>query len=118
MKITAELGKRLKTLRKELGLTQDQLAAKVGIHGRQLARYELGSVQPSLHILDKIANFCEVTLDFLAHGQDRKLAKKTSIEDAEILDLLRRIDHLKKPERERLKWAIKGLLNGNDQPAS
>lgn len=107
------IGKQIRALRKELDLTQNQFGSKLGIHGRQLARYEQGVNTPSIAILMKIAEFCEVSLDHLTYGHDKRVAKKAKINDLEILDLLRRIDHLKKPQRDRLKWAIQSLLNSD-----
>lgn len=101
----------IKTLRKEMKLTQDKFAGKIGIHGRQLARYEVGKSTPSIDALTKIAKFCEVTADYLIYGHDNQLADRLKVKDPELLDLLRMIDRLKKPERERLKWALHGLLN-------
>ena len=109
------IGNRLKELRKELNLTQDELGAKLGVHGKQLARYEIGKMMPSIKVLSKIADFCEVSLDYLVYGNDKKLASRSQINDAELLDMLRRIDRLKKPKRERLKWAIKGLLDKEER---
>ncbi len=104
------LGERIRNFRKQMGLTQDEFAAKLNMHGRQLARYEGGRTTPSINILAKIADFCEVSLDYLVYGQDKKIAKRANINDLELLDLLRRIDSLKKPQREKLKWAVQGLL--------
>ena len=105
------IGERIRTLRKELNVTQNQFGKKLGIHGRQLARYEEGINIPSVDTLIKIANFCEVSLDYLAYGHDKKIAKRSKINDMEILDLLRKIDCLKKSDRDKLKWALQGLLN-------
>ncbi len=105
------LGERIRTLRKEMNLTQDQFAAKINMHGRQLARYEAGKSNPSINVLKKMADFCEVSLDYLGYGHDKKIAKRANINDLELLDLLRRIDTLKKPQRDKIKWAVQGLLN-------
>lgn len=113
--IIMSIGKRIRDLRKELELTQNQFGAKLGIHGRQLARYEEGINTPSIDILMKIADFCEVSLDYLAYGHDKQIARRAKINDLEILDLLRRMDRLKKTMRNRLKWAMGGLLSKQQQ---
>jgi transcriptional regulator with XRE-family HTH domain len=113
--IFMSIGKRIRDLRKELGLTQNQFGKKLGIHGRQLARYEEGVNTPSIDVLMKIADYCEVSLDFLAYGVDKKLAKRSQIDDTELLDLIRRVDNLKKAQRDKIKWAIQGLLNNNNK---
>ena len=105
------LGTRIKLLRKEINLSQDNFAKKIGVHGRQLSRYEVGSSKPSLDILIKIARFCEVSIDYLVFGQDKEVAKRARINDDELLDLLRQTDKLKKAERDKIKWIIKAALN-------
>nr|WP_249535427.1 helix-turn-helix transcriptional regulator [Escherichia coli] len=52
-------------LRKEHGLTQPQMADKVGIHLTQVRRYESGEAQPSLEILKRIAVTFIVSADWL-----------------------------------------------------
>jgi transcriptional regulator with XRE-family HTH domain len=52
-------------LRKQRGLTQQQMAETVGIHLTQVKRYEAGDAQPSLDILKKIAVAFRVTTDWL-----------------------------------------------------
>lgn len=107
------IAKRIRDLRKELKLTQNEFGKKLGIHGRQLGRYEEGINTPSIDVLMKIADYCEVSLDLLAYGVDKKLSKRTQIQDNELLDLTRRVDNLKKSQRDKIKWAIRSLLNGD-----
>ena len=107
-----EVGARIKKIRKEMKLTQDELASKLHIHSKQLARYEAGRSIPILGIIARIANFCEVSTDYLIFGEDKKLAKKTKIADMELLEYFQRINKLKKFERDKIKWALKSLLNG------
>ncbi|KJV44127.1 cryptic phage CTXphi transcriptional repressor rstR [Pantoea sp. BL1] len=52
-------------LRRQHGLTQPQMADKVGIHLTQVRRYESGEAQPSLDILRRIAVTFNVTADWL-----------------------------------------------------
>lgn len=104
---------KIKSLRKELGLTQKGLAEKVGVHPAQLARYELGLSTPSLNVLIRLAKYCEVSIDYIVFGIDKEVAKRTKIQDHEVLDLSRRIDNLNRPQRDKIKWAIQGLLSNN-----
>lgn len=109
------IGERLKELRRELGLSQEEFGSKLKVHGKQLARYEIGKAVPAVKVLTKIADFCEVSLDYLVYGQDKRLAKRAQINDEELLEFLRRVDRLKKPKRERLKWALQGLLDKEEK---
>ena len=49
------LGKRLRQLRLEAGLTQAELARRTGIHRPNIARVEAGRHTPSLETLSRLA---------------------------------------------------------------
>jgi transcriptional regulator with XRE-family HTH domain len=49
------VGERIKVLRKQAGLTQEQLAEQVGLDARHLSRLEVGRHFPSLDSLERIA---------------------------------------------------------------
>ena len=108
-----ELGNQIKKLRKEMKLTQDDFASKLKIHSKQLAKYEAGRSTPSIDIIARIAKFCEVSTDYLIFGVDKILANKTKIADLELLDYFQRVNKLKKSNRDKIKWAVKSLLNGD-----
>ena len=55
--------KRLKDMRKQLGLTQQQLGEKIYLSKGEVCAYEKGKRIPPLDVLIRIANFLEV--DFL-----------------------------------------------------
>lgn len=57
--------------RAELGLSQAELAAKVGVDRRQIRRYESGGTQPTLTVARAIARALGVTIDELA-GEDQQ----------------------------------------------
>jgi transcriptional regulator with XRE-family HTH domain len=59
------LGRRIRTLRKELGLTQEDLAFEVGVNRSYMGFIERGERNPSLAMLKKIAKALEVSLSVL-----------------------------------------------------
>lgn len=59
------LGKKLKELRKYEGLTQQELADKLGIGRVNYTRYETDAVRPDYETLLLIADFYNVSLDEL-----------------------------------------------------
>lgn len=59
-------------LRREKGLTQQEMADKIGLHVNQVRRYELGSTLPSLEALKKIAVTLSVTIDSLVFEPDER----------------------------------------------
>lgn len=60
-----DLGTRLKDLRKGHGLTQLQVAQRVGISKAMVSSYELSARQPSYDVLIKLAALFGVTTDYL-----------------------------------------------------
>ena len=57
---------KLKELRKEKGLTQEELASKIFVSRSLIARYENGSVMPSKENLEKLSLFFDLRLsDFI-----------------------------------------------------
>ena len=66
------LSKRLKLCRKEKGLTQQQVAIYCDITEKAYQNYELMTREPKLEILVKIADFYEVSLDYLVGRTDIK----------------------------------------------
>jgi len=56
------IGARIKELRRQAGLTQEQLAERVGLDSRHLSRLEVGRHFPSLQSLERIAAALNVQL--------------------------------------------------------
>jgi len=59
------LGKRLAELRKARKLTQADLSKMLGIHRGTYANYEAGNREPDNETLQKLADFFEVSTDWL-----------------------------------------------------
>lgn len=56
---------KLKELRKEKGLTQQDIANLLKIPKSTYGFYEVGKTEPNIETLKKLANFYDVSLDFL-----------------------------------------------------
>ncbi len=60
-----QIGLRLKTVRKEAGLTQQQLAKRLGIPYQSIGQWERGIRNPKIETLQAIADAIGVSLDYL-----------------------------------------------------
>ena len=60
--ITEDVGKRVRFLRNEMGLSQEKLAFKAGIDRTYLAGVEAGKRNVTITVLEKIVCALEVTL--------------------------------------------------------
>ena len=56
---------RLRALRKERGLTLQQLAKHFGMSHSTLSKYETGSRKPDMEMLKKLSDFFGVRVDYL-----------------------------------------------------
>lgn len=66
------LGERIKLLRKDQGITQDQLAEYINVSRSSVNGYENDGVEPSLSVLVKIADRFNVSLDYLLERTEEK----------------------------------------------
>lgn len=64
------LGKNIKLLREKLGLTQEELAQKMGMHSNTIARWERDEVDPRGTSLWKLAKALNVSSATLLTGED------------------------------------------------
>lgn len=72
-----DFGSIVVALRKEQGISQTDLASKLGIHKNVLGRYERNEVLPSIEIARKIADILDVSLDYLTGKADVQMDKNT-----------------------------------------
>lgn len=56
-------GNNIQQLRKEKGMSQEQLAAELAVSRQAISKWELGESMPDTENLIKLANLFEVTLD-------------------------------------------------------
>ena len=68
--LKAVLSHNLKKYRKENGLSQERLALESGVDRTVVSRLERCLINPSLHILFKLANQLQVTPDLLLKKED------------------------------------------------
>ena len=65
-----KFSKRLKTLRMEQGLSQNQLASKVKVSQAAIARWEAGLQIPNIEVAIMFAQYFGVSLDYLLGLKD------------------------------------------------
>lgn len=64
----SEFSKVLRSLRNDDGLTQVELGKKLGLSGSAISMYERGEREPELEILETIADYFNVSIDYLNTG--------------------------------------------------
>ena len=66
----SDLPERLLALRKERKLNQEDIVSEFGLSVRTYRRYELGEREPTVSTLWKIADFYDVSVDYLIGRSD------------------------------------------------
>lgn len=87
------LGEKIADIRRTRGLTQKDLAGKIGVSQKVISRYECGTLRINNNILKQIAIVLSVSTDFLL-GIDKKennLPIKISIRMARRLEKLSKL---------------------------
>jgi transcriptional regulator with XRE-family HTH domain len=85
-------GERLKRLREDRKLSQQQLADRLNINRSTYARYELGQTQPDYETLQRLADFYEVSVDYLfGRENNNNLPELTAKDKKDIAKQLERI---------------------------
>ena len=71
----------IKTLRKELGLTQAEFGEKIGVKGNTITTYENGTRTPSDAVVLAICREFSVSEEWLRTGRGEMFIKKTESEE-------------------------------------
>ncbi|MDX8344502.1 helix-turn-helix transcriptional regulator [Rossellomorea sp. YZS02] len=67
------IGARLKEIREKSDLTLDEFANKINLTKGIIWSYELGKKEPSINHLKRIAEFFNISLEFLIYGVEEKI---------------------------------------------
>jgi transcriptional regulator with XRE-family HTH domain len=111
--VDVHVGKRIRHRRWLVGMTQQQLAEKVGIKFQQIQKYETGANRVSASRLWDIADALEVPVAFFFEGMEEAQEKQASglpteaipadlLGDKEALDLIRSYYSIPENQRRRL----------------
>lgn len=80
-----KIGQKIRKFRKAQGLSQEELAEKIGISVTHMSHIETGNTKLSLPVFVDIANILDVQTDDLLNDRDIINGKKASRELSEIL---------------------------------
>ena len=105
--------KNLKKYRTEKGISQEELAKKVGVHTTHLSRYERGLSQPSIEVAQKLAEAFDISVDELIQGSADENIRKT-IKDRELLNLFHKVQVLEEEKQKTVKDLISAFIFKED----
>lgn len=92
-------------LREEAGMTQEELAKRIGVSRSTVGSYEAGNSQPGYAVLIKMADIYDVSLDFLlGHSKIRNAEALLHLKEDNIsAELLKNYASLTKEHRALLE---------------
>ena len=97
-------GQRLRSLRKQRGLSQTELGELSEIHFSHISRYERGAAQPTADTLKRLSEALKISVAHLVEESD------APIEDPEIRQQLREIESLPENDRQVVKRLLGAFL--------
>lgn len=65
------IGEKIKELRKENGITQEELAKNIDVSTSMVGMYETNARKPSYEVLIKIAKYFKVSTDYLLNAEEK-----------------------------------------------
>lgn len=104
-----KIGKFILEMRKQKGLTQKELAEKIGISDKTISKWECGNSMPDISYLESLCNSLDISVNELLSGQ--RLSGESYSEKAEenIMALMKENESNKK---DGIKKIILGILFG------
>lgn len=108
-----EFNKKLYELRKQKGISQEELAEKLNVTRQTLSKWELGTSTPDMERLVAIADYFEISLDELVLGKEKKTDDSSGQENstlAQILDDKVLTEENKVKSKKVLKYVGVGII--------
>lgn len=96
---------KLKKLRKEKKVTQEQLAKIIGVERSSIGKYETGT-QPSTDIMKRIADYFGVTVDYLLGREETKKAPVSPAVTTEDEELMEYLEELRSRPEMRMLFSL------------
>ena len=98
------IGAFLKVLRKEKGITQEQMGEELGVSDRTISRWETGNNMPDISLLVEIAEFFDVSIPEIIKGE-----RKSEDMNEETKEVAETMSVYAKAEKEQLVKSIRNL---------
>ena len=103
----------LKSLREERKINQQKIAMDLQISQASVSKYEIGSAEPDIGTIIKLAKYFNVTTDYLLGVSEIRMPfTKSDLTEIEI-ELLIKYKSLTKIQKEKVNAYIQGILDGN-----
>ncbi len=102
-------GKNISKVRKEKGLTQQDLVRLSGVAISQIRRYEADKSSPTLDVIIKLAKALGVSIDEMVFDKATGVAK-SKLMDRDLLEQFEVISTLDEEDRQAVKRILEGVI--------
>ena len=106
-----KVGSFLKELRREKGITQEQLAEQLNVSGRTVSRWETGSNMPDISILVELAELHGVTIPEIIDGERKSENMNKEVKET-ALALSEYAETINQSIKKKLFWLTVAALIG------
>lgn len=105
------LGQRIKQLRREREITQQEFGKKIGCHLQSVVRYEKDLVYPTADILQKMAEVFNVSIDYIVLGDSDSTAIR--VQNKELFKRFQQLDRMSPDEIKDLMGVMDVYIQKN-----
>ncbi len=91
-----KIGKFLSEIRKQRGMTQKELAEKVGISDKTISKWECGNSMPDISYLESLCNSLDITVNELLSGENLSEQSYSKKAEENIMALMKENETQKK----------------------
>ncbi|AXU54397.1 TPA: helix-turn-helix transcriptional regulator [Clostridioides difficile] len=102
-----DFGDRIKQLRENMNLSREELSNKINISYSALSKYETNNRFPDKVTLNKIADFFDVSTDYLL-GRNKNISNEEDKEVKELVDIIYKLD---KEDRDAVLKILDSLIS-------
>ena len=90
------LAERIRELRVAKGMSQVDLAKKVNISKQSVSNWENDNIQPSIEMLERLANVFCVSTDYMLGRDDRRYIEVQGLTPAQLAHIQQIIDDIRR----------------------
>lgn len=110
-----KVGSQISALRKNMGLTQQELGTRLGVTFQAVSKWERGETLPDTVILPDLARVLETTVDFILSGGEPMVGYRGKIRVADMVEgisCLEKMGKLLGKENIIYRHAVRGINEG------
>ena len=110
-----KIGARLRELREAKGVSQSEVARDTSILQKSISSYENNHSFPPIDILTKIANYFDVSLDYIVFGYDLVEKYNEKIKNYKFFKYLRVIEKVDIEYQKAIEMILKAVVISNKE---